>query len=151
MIKRNNLDESLIARLRKIKMIVLDVDGILTDATVHMNSIGEWCRHYNVRDGWASVRLKEAGYRFAVITGAQARDVRERVQYLKVDYLFEGQKEKTAGASRSWGGARCVCHPRRFLPLILSATHWGLAVPRQFFRNLAPVQYLQPPRGQPNY
>lgn len=95
MINRSNLEKSHIERLRKIKMVVLDVDGVLTDATVHMNSIGEWCRNYNIRDGWAIVRLKECGYLFAVITGAQSRDVRERLKYLKVDYLFEGQKEKT--------------------------------------------------------
>lgn len=94
MIKSPALSGEMIEKLNKIKMLVLDVDGILTDATVHMNSNGEWCRHYNVRDGWALVRLKESGYKLAVITGAKARDVRERTQYLGVDYLYEGQKEK---------------------------------------------------------
>lgn len=89
------ISQQLIDRLKKVKLLIFDVDGILTDARTFLDSSGNWCRLFNVRDGWAMVRLIEQGYKLGIITGAKAKDIQERVKYLKIHYLFEGQKEKT--------------------------------------------------------
>lgn len=75
-------------------MLVLDVDGVLTDCKLWMDSDGEWKRIYCVRDGVGIKRLIEAGYKLAVITGAKAVDVRARVQMLGIHYLYEGAADK---------------------------------------------------------
>lgn len=75
-------------------MLVLDVDGVLTDCKLWMDSDGQWKRIYSVRDGVGIKRLIENGYKLAVITGATAEDVRARVKMLGIHYLYEGALDK---------------------------------------------------------
>lgn len=75
-------------------MLVLDVDGVLTDCRLWMDSDGQWKRIYSVRDGVGIKRLIESGYKLAVITGATAEDVRARVKMLGIHFLYEGALDK---------------------------------------------------------
>lgn len=75
-------------------MLVLDVDGILTDCRITLDSNGEWKRFYSVRDGVGIKALIENGYKVAIITGANAIDVRARVKMLGIHYLYEGSTDK---------------------------------------------------------
>jgi 3-deoxy-D-manno-octulosonate 8-phosphate phosphatase (KDO 8-P phosphatase) len=84
-----------IQQLNSIKMLVLDVDGIMTDCRLWMDANGQWKRVYSVRDGVGIKALIEAGYKLAVITGATAEDVRARVKMLGIHYLFEGAVDKS--------------------------------------------------------
>lgn len=84
----------MLQKIQSIKMLVLDVDGILTDCRLWMDSNGEWKRIYSVRDGVGIKALIESGYKLAVITGAKAEDVRARVKMLGIHYLFEGALDK---------------------------------------------------------
>jgi 3-deoxy-D-manno-octulosonate 8-phosphate phosphatase (KDO 8-P phosphatase) len=81
-------------RLQNIRMLVLDVDGILTDCRIFMDGNNEWRRMFSIRDGYGLARLKRAGFKTAVITGSKARDIQERVRHLKIDFFFEGNLEK---------------------------------------------------------
>ena len=83
-----------IQKLKTIKMLVLDVDGILTDCKITLDSNGEWKRFYSVRDGVGIKALIEANYKVAIITGANAIDVRARVKMLGIHYLYEGSTDK---------------------------------------------------------
>lgn len=83
-----------IQKLKPIKMLVLDVDGVLTDCRLWMDSNGEWKRIYSVRDGVGIKALAQAGYKLAIITGAKASDVRARAQMLGFDYFYEGAADK---------------------------------------------------------
>lgn len=81
-------------KLSKIKMLVLDVDGVLTDCRLWMDSNGDWKRIYSVRDGVGIKRLIENNYKIAVITGAKAKDVQERVKMLGIHFFYEGALDK---------------------------------------------------------
>lgn len=81
-------------KLSKIKMLVMDVDGVMTDARIFLDSDGNWKRLYSVRDGVGIVKLREAGYKTGIITGSQALDVKTRAEFLKVDHFFEKQLDK---------------------------------------------------------
>ena len=83
-----------VQKLKSIKMLVLDVDGVLTDCRLWMDSNGEWKRIYSVRDGVGIKALAEAGYKLAIITGAQATDVRARAKMLGFHYFYEGAVDK---------------------------------------------------------
>ncbi len=83
-----------ISRLKKIKMLALDVDGVLTDCRVFMDGSGEWRRFFSIRDGYGIVRLQELGYKVAIITASKAKDIKERAQVLKVDYFHDGNFDK---------------------------------------------------------
>ena len=83
-----------VQKLKPIKMLVLDVDGVLTDCRLWMDSNGEWKRIYSVRDGVGIKELAAAGYKLAIITGAQATDVRARAKMLGFDFFYEGAMDK---------------------------------------------------------
>lgn len=83
-----------VQKLGTVKMLVLDVDGVLTDCRLWMDSDGEWKRIYSVRDGVGIKALAAAGYKLAIITGAQAKDVRARAKMLGFDFFYEGAADK---------------------------------------------------------
>ncbi len=75
-------------------MLILDVDGVLTDCRVFLDSDGQWKRQYSIRDGYGIVRLIEAGYKTAVITGSKSKDIEARVQGLGIHYFYQGSLDK---------------------------------------------------------
>ncbi len=81
-------------KLSKIKMLVLDVDGILTDCRIFLDTNGDWKRFYSIRDGVGIKALIENNYKVAIITGSTAVDVRARVKMLGIHFLFEGALNK---------------------------------------------------------
>lgn len=83
-----------ISRLARIKMLILDVDGILTDCRIFLDSNNEWRRFFSVRDGVGIKRLVESGYQLALITGSKAKDIQERVRILGIHHLYEGKMDK---------------------------------------------------------
>ena len=75
-------------------MLVMDVDGVLTDSRIILDSGSGWRRFFSVRDGIGIHRLRNQGYKTAVITGSHSEDVRLRVQALKIDYFYENKLDK---------------------------------------------------------
>ncbi len=88
------IDKKLIERLSKIKMLVTDVDGVMSNGQIFLGSDGDWRRMYSVRDGAGIVFLREAGYKTGIITGALAADVKKRAEHLKFDYFYNGKTDK---------------------------------------------------------
>lgn len=83
-----------IQKLKSIKMLVLDVDGILTDCRLWMDSNGQWKRIFSVRDGVGIKALIDAGYQLGIITGSVAEDIRSRVKVLGIQHFYEGALNK---------------------------------------------------------
>lgn len=94
MMKKKAITKSLKDRLKRIRMLVLDVDGVLTDCRVFMEKDGEWRRFFSIRDGYGIQLLHAAGIKTAVITGSKARDIQERVRHLSIDFFYEGHLDK---------------------------------------------------------
>jgi 3-deoxy-D-manno-octulosonate 8-phosphate phosphatase (KDO 8-P phosphatase) len=82
-------------KLHKIKLLIMDVDGVMTDGRIILSGNGEWTRFYSVRDGAGIVFLQEAGYKTGVITGAASPDVKKRVEHLKINHIFQNQTDKS--------------------------------------------------------
>lgn len=83
-----------IDRLRSVRMLVLDVDGVLTDGRIWLDADNEWRRFFSIRDGMGIKLLREHGYRIAVITASRAEDIRQRVKNLKIDFFYENAHDK---------------------------------------------------------
>ena len=75
-------------------MLVLDVDGVLTDCRIFLDSSGEWRRMFSIRDGYGITRLNEAGYKTAIITGSKAKDIQERAKVLGIHHFYQGNLNK---------------------------------------------------------
>lgn len=80
--------------LSDIKIFISDVDGVMTDARIWLNTDDEWCRQFSIYDGMGLKRLQAAGFKTGIITASVAHDVRTRFKFLKVDYFREGAKNK---------------------------------------------------------
>ncbi|THB69724.1 MAG: 3-deoxy-manno-octulosonate-8-phosphatase KdsC [Gammaproteobacteria bacterium] len=83
----------------KVKLLILDVDGVLTDGTLYFGADdgNEETKGYNIKDGLGLVLLKEAGIEVAVITGRKSKSVSNRLKGLGITQVYQGQLNK-AGA-----------------------------------------------------
>ncbi|MDF1526195.1 MAG: HAD hydrolase family protein [bacterium] len=85
---------SIIEAAKKIKLIVFDVDGVLTDGKISYTSSGEELKSFNVRDGHATKMAFRAGLTVAIITGRKSPMVQRRCEELGIELLFQGIKNK---------------------------------------------------------
>ena len=80
--------------LSKIKLIVLDVDGTLTDGGVYIDSNGVETKKFNIKDGAGIVLAEKAGIEFMILTGRKSYCVEKRAEELKIKYVFQGIMDK---------------------------------------------------------
>jgi len=77
-----------------IELLVLDVDGCMTDGRIVYTNSGDELKSFNVKDGFAIVAWKRLGKKVAIITGRTSKIVEIRAKELGVDYLFQRVKRK---------------------------------------------------------
>jgi 3-deoxy-D-manno-octulosonate 8-phosphate phosphatase (KDO 8-P phosphatase) len=82
------------SKLKNIKALVTDVDGVMTDSVIWWDSDKQWKRKFSVRDGVGMKFLMDAGYKVGVITGGRSEDVRTRMEFLGVHYFYDGIVDK---------------------------------------------------------
>jgi 3-deoxy-D-manno-octulosonate 8-phosphate phosphatase (KDO 8-P phosphatase) len=82
---------------RQIKMLILDVDGVMTEGKVEMDHNGEESKAFNVRDGHGIKMLQRAGIKVAILTGRTSRAVEHRARDLGIDHVVQGSLRKADG------------------------------------------------------
>lgn len=88
--------ENLKEKASKIKALVLDVDGVLTDASLTFDEDGKEYKTFNAKDGQGIVMLNKTGFITAIITARLNGTVRHRFNNLGMTKLYEGCKNKIA-------------------------------------------------------
>ena len=78
----------------KIKLLVMDVDGTLTDGKIYVSSSGECMKAFNVKDGYAIANLKKHGITPVIITGRSSEIVIQRAKELHINELHQGIVDK---------------------------------------------------------
>lgn len=86
--------EDVMARAGKIRLLVCDVDGVLSDGLIYMGNSGEELKAFNVRDGYGIRCLKTSGIEVAIITGRSAKLLEDRAETLGIRHLYQGQSDK---------------------------------------------------------
>ncbi len=89
------MNKELTAKLKKIKLFAMDVDGVLTDAGAYYSEDGIELKKFNIRDGMGMVLLRKAGYKVAIVTTENTKIVEKRSERLQVDDLHQGVFKKT--------------------------------------------------------
>ena len=91
-------DASLRRRLKRIRVLVLDVDGVLTDGGMYYGPTGDAFKKFNTKDGMGLARLREHNVSLALITGEDTEIVFRRAEKLQIhaDNVFVGVKDKAA-------------------------------------------------------
>jgi len=89
------MNKVLTAKLKKIKLLAMDVDGVLTDAGAYYSEDGVELKKFNIRDGMGIVLLRKVGYKIAFVTTENTKIVEKRAERLQVDDLHQGVFKKT--------------------------------------------------------
>lgn len=77
-----------------IKLLILDVDGVMTDGQIVLNDLGQESKHFNVKDGLGIRLLIKAGIEVVIITGRMSKTVNHRAGELGIEELYQGIKDK---------------------------------------------------------
>lgn len=80
--------------MRNIKMLVMDVDGTLTDGKIYYGGDGEIFKAFNVRDGYRLIKCGEYGIVTAIITGRRSAIVEQRAKELRIAEVYQGVSDK---------------------------------------------------------
>jgi 3-deoxy-D-manno-octulosonate 8-phosphate phosphatase (KDO 8-P phosphatase) len=88
--------EVLRQRARRIRLVLTDSDGVLTDCGVYYSDRGEALRRFSVRDGMGVERLRDAGIATAIVTRELSGCVERRAAKLGLPHLFLGVRDKAA-------------------------------------------------------
>jgi len=88
--------DTLVERASDVRLLVLDVDGVLTDGRLYFSGRGEDLKCFHVRDGAGIVQVLRAGLQIAVISGRQSRAVEQRMSELGVTWVRQGVQDKLA-------------------------------------------------------
>jgi len=94
------IKEGLKERARKIKLLLLDVDGVLTDGRIVYDSQGRDMKFFDVHDGLGVYALKRAGIKTILITAKGSRAIRPRALDMQVEQVFENISPKTAALEK---------------------------------------------------
>jgi YrbI family 3-deoxy-D-manno-octulosonate 8-phosphate phosphatase len=89
-------NRSLVARARKIKMILLDVDGVLTDGGLYYTAEGHEFKRFHAHDGFGIARGREAGIIFGIVSGRTTPIVDARARVLHIEDVMQGADDKVA-------------------------------------------------------
>lgn len=124
--------DALLDRARRVRLLVLDVDGVLTDGRLYVAASGEEFKVFHVRDGAGIVALQRAGIAVAIISGRDSAAVSHRADELGIRHVRQGVADKAA-ALRSLLGelgvaaeqTACVGDDTPDLPMLAAA---GLAI-----------------------
>jgi len=82
------------ARAARVRLLILDVDGVLTDGRLYLGDDGQEYKAFDSRDGHGMVLLQEGGVRLAVITGRSSNVVQMRMTSLGVTEVHQGCRDK---------------------------------------------------------
>ena len=91
-------------RARRVRLLILDVDGVLTDRRIIVASDGNQIKAFDVRDGFGLVLARQAGLKTAIITAERSSVVARRAQQLKVDWVAQFARDKAKAFKR------CLAH-----------------------------------------
>lgn len=86
----------MLARARRVRLLVLDVDGVLTDGRLFLSAAGEELKVFHVRDGSGLVEIQRAGIDVAIISGRDSAAVTRRAAELGIERVSQGVADKGA-------------------------------------------------------
>lgn len=88
------MTEETLARARRIKLLLLDVDGVLTDCKLYFDNAGNELKAFNTLDGQGIKLLQKSGVQVGIITGRTSALVARRARDLGVKLLIQGREDK---------------------------------------------------------
>ena len=86
--------QDILERAARIRLVIFDVDGVLTDGSLYLGDDGQEYKAFNSLDGHGMVMLRDAGVEIGIITGRTSEVVRLRMESLGIAHVYQGQRDK---------------------------------------------------------
>lgn len=86
----------ILAKAREVKLLILDVDGVLTDGRLFFDDQGREYKCFHARDGHGIKLLRQSGVEVAVISGRKSNSVALRMKNLGIEHVYQGHEDKIA-------------------------------------------------------
>lgn len=87
--------QDIIEKAKNIKLVIFDVDGVMTDSSLFMGDDGQEYKAFNSKDGHGLRMLQECGVMAAIITGRKSNLVAHRMKDLGIELVYQGYRDKT--------------------------------------------------------
>ena len=87
--------QEIIDKAKKVKLLLLDVDGVLSDGRMIYGSYGDDIKNYNVNDGLGIMMVRRVGIKCAILTAKASKMVMRRARDLKIDKVFKDYHYKS--------------------------------------------------------
>ena len=111
---------ALLEAAARVRLVVFDVDGVMTNGQLFLGPNGEEIKVFHVRDGQGLVMLRESGIPIAIITGRQSAVVASRMAELGIEFVYQGQRDKLVAladlCTRLGVGVEEICYAGDDLP-----------------------------------
>lgn len=91
---KGSTNPDLMRKARRIRFLLLDVDGVMTDGLIYLNSKGEETKGFHIQDGAGITRAQKAGISIGIVTGRSSGVVSARARELKIEEVHQGVEEK---------------------------------------------------------
>lgn len=88
--------QAVIEKAKKIKLLILDVDGVLTDGKLFFDNQGNEYKSFHARDGYGIKLLRRSGVDVAIISGRTSNSVALRMKNLGIELVYQGHENKQA-------------------------------------------------------
>lgn len=86
--------QATLERAKQIRLVIFDVDGVLTDGTLYLGDDGQEYKAFNSKDGLGMKLLQKSGVEIGIITGRTSNVVALRMESLGIRYVYQGQRHK---------------------------------------------------------
>lgn len=125
-------DKAINALAAKIKLLILDVDGVLTNGQFMLGPNGEEYKQFNTQDGQGMRSLMDSGVQIGIITGRNSPVVAQRAKDLGLQFLYQGRREKMSALKAMLSEATLTANQAAYVgddwPDIPVMQHVGLAI-----------------------
>lgn len=88
--------QKIIEKAKNLKLLILDVDGVLTDGRLFFDDNGKEYKSFHARDGHGIKLLRQTGVEVAIISGRKSNSVALRMKSLGIEYVYQGHENKIA-------------------------------------------------------
>jgi len=86
--------QDILEKAAQVKLVIFDVDGVLTDGSLYLGDDGQEYKAFNSLDGHGMVMLQQTGVQIGIITGRTSKVVEIRMNSLGIQHLYQGQRDK---------------------------------------------------------
>jgi len=93
-------EDQIQARAKNLRLLMLDVDGVLTDGTISVAASGEERKSFHIRDGSAILWARSSGIDIGLLSGRRSGATGKRASELKIEIVVEGETDKLAALAK---------------------------------------------------